>query len=368
MGASTHSLVDAKHAWRTQAMLRAMSGDYLLREQFATDPLQIYCDYVAQCKAPCRTLDAANQLVFSVFSSPGMRHWIGDYSRRLGGRTPSRPLFAKQFAGAAAASRDPLAALALLRGAAEGKGKGNGNNQFVLVADFLRAVLGAMHGGSYSSGTEMSPGVTATEMSPGATGTEMSPGASGLSDRIASEIAVATRYVAELRRLWAGQGTEMSPGVTATEMSPGATGTEMSPGALRLAQSLMAAIRRAERFSELFLRAEQGTEMSPGTATEMSPGVTATEMSPGQARLSEQLFAELRIAARLAEGLLKAGGTEMSPGGGTEQSPGGGTEMSPGQFGSMDALAAVLRRAELFSIEIRRLAAGTEMSPERPLK
>jgi hypothetical protein len=73
-------------------------------------------------------------------------------------------------------------------------------------------------------------------------------------------------------------------------MSPG-TATEMSPGAIF------------------------GTEMSPGTATEMSPGAifTGTEMSPGTA-------------------------TEMSPGAifGTEMSPGTATEMSPGGFGGVE--------------------------------
>ena len=355
MNTSISALGDSKAAWRVNAMLRAMSGDYLLREQFATDPMQVYCDYVTRDQVPGQKLDATNQLVFSVFSSPQLRRWMGDYSGRLGGRTPSRHLFARQFASAAAASRDPLVTLALVRGAATGEG------HFELLADFFRALLTAMGRGGQASGTEMSPGVTATEMSPGATGTEMSPGALGLAGRIASEIASATRFAVELRRLASASGTEMSPG-GGTEQSPG--GTEMSPGALRLAQSLVGAIRRAERFSELLLTAEGGTEMSPGTATEMSPGVTATEMSPGAARLSVQIIAEIRIAARLASALLATEGTEMSPGGGTEQSPGrGGTEMSPGRTGRFDALTAVLRRAELFSGELQRLSQGTEMSP-----
>jgi hypothetical protein len=356
MGTSTHALTEAKAAWRTHAMLRAMSGDILLREQFATDPMQVYCDYVAPGRVSGEQMEAANQLVFSVFSSPQLRRWMGDYSRRLRGHAPSRHLFAKQFAHAAAASRDPLVALALVRGAAAGEGK------FELMADFFRAVLAAMGKGTLAeTGTEMSPGVTATEMSPGATGTEMSPGALSLAGRVAAEVASAARVAIELRRIAAAGGTEMSPG-GGTEQSPG--GTEMSPGALRLALSLVAAIRRAERFSELLLRADGGTEMSPGTATEMSPGVTATEMSPGAIRSAEQLITEVRIAARLATSLLASEGTEMSPGGGTEVSPGGGgTEMSPGKFDAFEALIAVLRRAELFSMEVLRSAEGTEMSP-----
>lgn len=348
MSIFTQGLTDTKSAWRTNAILRAMAGDALLREQFATDPLQIFSTYVSADQVSVSKVEAANQLVFAVFSSPQMRRWLADYSLRLGGRTPSRPLFARQFANAAAASRDSLVALALVRSAAAGEG------HFELQADFFRAVLAAMamgRAGTAASGTEMSPGATATEMSPGAL---------SLAGSVASEITSASGFAGELRRLIASNGTEQSP-AGGTEQSPG--GTEMSPGALRLAQSLVNAIRRAERFSEMLLRAEGGTEMSPGTATEMSPGVTATEISPGASRLSLQLLAEMRIAARLALPLLAAEGTEKSPGGGTEQSPGGGTEMSPGRFSSFEALSAVLRRAELFSLEILRSAQGTEMSP-----
>nr|CUV18492.1 conserved protein of unknown function [Ralstonia solanacearum] len=347
MSTATHTLTDARAAWRTHAMLRAMSADYLLREQFATDPIQVYCDYVAPGREVGQKADAASQLIFSVFSSPHLRRWIGDYARRLGGRVPSRHVFAREFAGAVAASRDPLVALALVRGAAVGEG------HFELQADFFRAVLAAMSRGGFSaSGTEMSPGVTATEMSPGGPATEHSLGAASLVGRVAAEVANAARFAAELQRLAAAAGTEMSPG-GGTEQSPGG-GTEMSPGVQRLAQALNAATQRAVRFGELLLRAHDGTEMSPGTATEMSPGA---------ARLSERLVAEVGVAARLAASIVAAEGTEMSPGGATEQSPGIGTEKSPGAEKGLEALTAVLRRAELFGVELLRAAEGTEMSP-----
>jgi hypothetical protein len=358
MDVSSHTVADAKAAWRTHAMFKAMSSDYLLREQFATDPMQIFCDYVLTDRASKFEADSANQLIFSVFSSPPLRRWMGAYSRRLGGKSPSRHSFVSQFAGAIAESRDSLVALALMRDAAAGQ------NLFEFQTDFFRAVLTSMGRGFTASGTEMSPG-TATDMSPG-TATDMSPGTAsfGLTERLASELASAIRFSTEILRLETA-GTEMSPG-GGTEMSPGG-GTEMSPGALRLTQALTSALQRAKRFSELLLRAEAGTEMSPGTgtATEMSPG-TATEMSPGALQLNERLAEEINVAARLASNLLQAaGGTEMSPGGGTEMSPGGGTEMSPGTVGSAEALVASLRRAQLFLGDIRRVEEGTEMSPGR---
>jgi hypothetical protein len=239
MSSSTHALADAKAAWRTHAMFRAMSADYLLREQFATDPIQIFCDYVFADRASGLETETANQLIFSVFSNPHLRRWMGTYSRQLGGRSPSRHVFASQFASAVAASRDPLAALALVRGASAD------HNIFELQADFFRAVLAAMGRGSAASGTEMSPG-TATEMSPG-TATEMSPGITsfGIAERLAAELASATRFAAEFRRVEV-EGTEMSPG-GGTEVSPGG-GTEMSPGALRLAEGLSAALHHPALF------------------------------------------------------------------------------------------------------------------------
>jgi hypothetical protein len=355
MSTSTQALVDARAARRTDAMFRAMSTDYLLREQFATDPMQIFCDYVFADQTSGLEEEATNQLIFSVFSNPVLRQWLGAYSRRLGGKSPSRHVFASQFATAIAASRDPLVALALVRGAAADK------NLFERQADFFRAVLATMGRGSAASGTEMSPG-GGTEVSPGG-GTEISPGSTsfGVVERLAAELASASRFTAELRRVEA-DGTEMSPG-GGTEVSPGG-GTEISPGALRLGEALMATLRRAELFSAEILRAASGTEVSPGTATEISPGA-ATEMSPGAARLSERLAAEVGIAARLASSIVRAesGGTEISPGGGTEVSPGGGTEISPGALRLGEALTAALRRAELFLGEMVRATSGTEMSP-----
>jgi len=148
-------------------------------------------------------------------------------------------------------------------------------------------------------------------------------------------------------------------------MSPGGGGTEMSPGKTGNFGALTAALRRAELFSVELLRLSEGTEMSPGTATEMSPGVTATEMSPGAARLgiAERLQAELASAARFSTELVRAqSGTEMSPGGGTEQSP-GGTEMSPGALRLTEGLFRAVLGAQRLSQLLVRSEQGTEMSP-----
>ena len=62
-------------------------------------------------------------------------------------------------------------------------------------------------------------------MSPGGPATEHSLGAASLVGRVAAEVANAARFAAELQRLAAAAGTEMSPGGGRPEQSPGG-GTE----------------------------------------------------------------------------------------------------------------------------------------------
>jgi hypothetical protein len=266
------STTEGKVARRTGALFKALATDFLLREQFVTDPSQVLGEFVLGERPSAEAGDAANQLVYAVMSNPRLRNWLGAYARHKKGTAPLRDEFAQGFAKAVARFGDDATVLSLIRGASAD------DNHFALQADLLRSIVGLIGaGGRVSSGTEMSPGATGgteqsgTHMSPGAifSGTEMSPG-------LGTEMS----------------GTHISPGAifSGTEMSPGfgteMSGTHMSPGAI---------------FS--------GTEMSPGFGTEMS----GTHMSPGA------IFS----------------GTEMSPGtGGTEMSPGtGGTEMSPGAAG-----------------------------------
>jgi hypothetical protein len=193
----TLTRAEGKTSRRADALFKALSTDYLLREQFVTDPAQIMSEYLFGERLPEETSDAANQLLYSVMSNPRLRDWLAKYSRHLNGVTPTRHAFALQFARAVATRGDELTSLALIRGASEAR------DHFPVQADLLRAIITVIGSRLVSGGTEMSPG-GGTEMSPGG-GTEMSPGA-------------------------LFTGTEMSPG-GGTEMSPGG-GTEMSPGAL----------------------------------------------------------------------------------------------------------------------------------------
>lgn len=227
------SAAEGKVARRTGALFKALSSDFLLREQFVTDPSQVLGEFVLGERPSVEAGDVANQLVYAVMSNPGLRDWMGAYARQQNGATPARDDFAHSFAKAVARHGDDVTVLALIRGAS------GENGHFALQADLLRSFVGLIGAGRVSSGTEMSPG--GTEQS----GTHMSPGA------------IFTNPGAIF------SGTEMSPG-GGTEQS----GTHMSPGAI---------------FS--------GTEMSPGGGTEQS----GTHMSPGAIGSTWQLSAHLQV-------------------------------------------------------------------------
>jgi hypothetical protein len=276
---------EGRVARRADALFKSLASDYLLREQFVTDPAGILTEYVRGGRLDEEATETANQLIYAVMSNPRLRDWLGSYAMRLRGGIPTRHGVAREFARALVTRGDEATALAVIRGAAGSR------RHFLVQADLLRVlitVIGSRFVGG--SGTEMSPG-NGTEMSPG-TGTEMSPGTG-------TEMSPGTGT-----EMSPGTGTEMSPGAifSGTEMSPG-TGTEMSPGGTEMSPGAI--------FS--------GTEMSPGTGTEMSPG--GTEMSPGA------IFSGTEMSPGT--------GTEMSPGTGTEMSPGTGTEMSPGALGGI---------------------------------
>src|ERR1051325_2691758 len=230
---SRFNRVAEKYNRRTDALFRALSTDFLLREQFVTDPSQILSEYLYGKRLTDEASDAANQLLYCVLSNPRLRRWMADYSRHLKGSTPTTHQFAVEFSRAVAKQGDELTALSLIRTAAEGRG------DFVVQADLLRSIISVIGSRSSGGGTEVSPG-GGTEVSPGG-GTEVSPGA-----------------IFHGTEMSPGGGTEVSPG-GGTEVSPGAIfhGTEMSPGG--------------------------GTNISPGGGTNMSPGAifSGTDMSPG---------------------------------------------------------------------------------------
>ena len=294
-----HPLAPARTARRVDALFKAMSTDFLLREQFVTEPTQLLAEYVHGRKVDADHAAVADQLFYAILASDDLMSWLRDYAQKNGGRRPGREDLVRDFSRAVAETGARHVVIALARASAERQ------NVFETEIDVLSLIFDALvdvgprtvteMSTGHTTGTEMSTGhVFVTEMSTGhTTGTEMSTG-----HVFATEMSTGHTT-----------GTEMSTGhVFATEMSTGhTTGTEMSTG-------------------HVF-----ATEMSTGTGTEMSTGhTTGTEMSTGHIVDRGSVFA-----------------TEMSTGTGTEMSTGHttGTEMSTGHLVGREVFASGLHRA-----------------------
>jgi hypothetical protein len=225
------SVKDPRFAHRTEALFRALSSDYLLREQFVSDPARILADYVMDERVSEDLAETANQLLYAVVSSPRLAYWLTSYALELKSTVPTLQAFAKNLARAVSTGGDDLAVLALIHAATRER------DHFSLQADLLRAVavaVGISRGGA-SSGTEFTPGPgPGTEATPGpGPGTEATPGG-----RIS--IREMTRVLQIIQRVVRGNpsvfssGTESTPGPgPGTEATPGpGPGTEATPGSI----------------------------------------------------------------------------------------------------------------------------------------
>src|SRR4051812_10349591 len=86
---------ELKTARRARALSQALSSDFLLREQFVTDPAGILSEYVDGKPMPLDDAAAANQLLYALVSKPEMLNWMRQYADDLQGKTPTDREFAK---------------------------------------------------------------------------------------------------------------------------------------------------------------------------------------------------------------------------------------------------------------------------------
>ena len=191
----------AATARRVDALFKAMSADYLLREQFVTDPSQVLSEYVHGARLSAEAASIRNQLLYAAMSNHRLLAWLHGYATRHGGRMPSPDKFIRDFSRAVVENEGLHIVLALIRASAGG----------VEVLNVEEALLPAMFaffrpGGVLASGTEMSTGTdfgtqrSGTERSGGvfAAGTEMSTGTDFGTQRSGTErsgIFVAPSYV-----------------------------------------------------------------------------------------------------------------------------------------------------------------------------
>jgi hypothetical protein len=200
---------------RVDALFRAMSSDYLLREQFVTDPSQILCEYVYGKKLPPDEAAPINHLVYSIMASRNLLHWFRERAFRSRSQIRSDGGFLSEFSRAVVQHGDHNVVQALIRSSATSAKVVAFDG--ALLSEVFRTVLG------FEDGTEISPGGGGTQQS-GTHTTEHSTGGGGT--RGWAERAAENEREAFLLR---ADGTEISPGGGGTQQS-GTHTTEHSTG------------------------------------------------------------------------------------------------------------------------------------------
>jgi hypothetical protein len=183
---------------RVKALFKAMSADFLLREQFVTDPAQILAEYVGGESLPPEIAAAANQLLYAVLSNPGLLKWVREYAIARRGAPVSGDTFARDFSRAVAHHADEEVLLGLIRGASESR------DFFTAQSSLLRAIITALgdSAGSVFAGTEMSPGPSGTEHSGTGGGTERTPETFGRTGEVDVQVTLdaLVQYAYQVRR------------------------------------------------------------------------------------------------------------------------------------------------------------------------
>jgi hypothetical protein len=107
---------------RIDALFRAMQTDFLLREQFITDPAQILTEYLGGTRISPEQSVVTNQLIYAVFANKKLLRWFQDYAHRHIDDVPTTELFLADFCAAAVDHDGRAVVAALAAGCAAGTG------------------------------------------------------------------------------------------------------------------------------------------------------------------------------------------------------------------------------------------------------
>ncbi|MCT4351744.1 hypothetical protein M5362_01175 [Streptomyces sp. Je 1-79] len=229
-----------------EALFKAMAADFLLREQFVTDPAQIVAEYVRGERLEQRRAEDTNRLIHAVMSNPGLVRWIRDFARRArqNGAAPDSGL--ADFGRAVIDNRATHVVTALAACSGEQSGVVGFDTSFLrVVADSgifgvtASTEVSGTHmstGGSgtdpltESSGTHVSLAADAdplTEVS----GTHVSTGGSG-TDPLTESSGTHVSLPADADPLTEVSGTHMSTGGSGTDPLTESSGTHVSLAAM----------------------------------------------------------------------------------------------------------------------------------------
>jgi hypothetical protein len=126
---------------RLEALFKAMAADFLLREQFVTDPAQIMAEYILCDSLPRATADLANRFLYSVLANHKLRHWFGTFAADHAGSAVTRKAFLLEFGHAVARHGDEPIIFALMQSSME-RDRPTGFRAFEWLIVSLASVVG----------------------------------------------------------------------------------------------------------------------------------------------------------------------------------------------------------------------------------
>jgi hypothetical protein len=166
---------------RVDALFQAMAGDFLLRQQFITNPTQLLSEYVHGTQLSPDEASVSNQLIYAVVSDRNLLTWLHRYAGEHRGSVPSGARFLHDFAHAVADCGGRHAVIALLRSSIERAGLG-GFDEDLLHFFFNLSVVGAIRAG-LDEGGDTATGTGDTGTGTGDTGTgDTGTGVTGTGD------------------------------------------------------------------------------------------------------------------------------------------------------------------------------------------
>lgn len=126
---------------RLDALFRALASDFLLREQFITDPTQIASEYINGKRIAAEDAAAMNYLIYSCLANNYLISWFRDYSMRSDakGKAITRQTFVRDFSLAVVDQRAHHVVSALSHFALHDK------LRIQLDDDWLQAIFGRWH-------------------------------------------------------------------------------------------------------------------------------------------------------------------------------------------------------------------------------
>lgn len=90
---------------RLDALFRALASDFLLREQFITDPAQIASEYISGKRIAPEESAAMNYLIYACLANNYLISWFRDYSMRSDGKAITQQSFVRDFSVAVTEQR-----------------------------------------------------------------------------------------------------------------------------------------------------------------------------------------------------------------------------------------------------------------------